>query len=151
MIRQTLRFAALAACTILAACSSPQAEAPAAEGASQAQVAAPEIAELDVDSLQQSLNAGEDIFLLDVRRPDELQENGLIEGSVNIPIDELEARLSEVPTDKPIAIYCQAGGRASRAAELLRAKGYDAPIACGGISAWKARGHAVVYPAKSGE
>lgn len=42
------------------------------------------------------------VFLLDVRNPDELEELGTVEGYVNIPIDELAERLDELPRDKPI-------------------------------------------------
>lgn len=43
-----------------------------------------------------------DIFLLDVRNPDELPEQGAIEGYTLIPIDELADRLDELPRDKKI-------------------------------------------------
>ncbi len=61
--------------------------------------------EMDVENVAKRLADGEDIFLLDVRRPDEIAEHGAIEGYVNIPIEELENRLSEVPRDKPIVTY----------------------------------------------
>lgn len=76
------------------------------ETAETAQLTAPpEIREMDVDGVAERLAAGEDIFLLDVRNPDEIEEHGAIEGYVNIPIDELEGRLAEVPRDKPIVAY----------------------------------------------
>ena len=71
----------------------------------QLTAAALEVREMDVDGVAERLAAGEDIFLLDVRRPDEIEEHGAIEGYVNIPIEELEGRLSEVPRDKPIVTY----------------------------------------------
>lgn len=43
-----------------------------------------------------------DVFLLDVRNPDELPEQGAIEGYTLIPIDELAGRLDELPKDKKI-------------------------------------------------
>ena len=46
--------------------------------------------------------AEEDIFLLDVREPSELEELGTVEGYVNIPINELEGKLDEIPRDKRI-------------------------------------------------
>ena len=64
-----------------------------------------EVREMDVDNVAKRLADGEDIFLLDVRRPDEIAEHGAIEGYVNIPIEELESRLSEVPRDKPVVTY----------------------------------------------
>ena len=42
------------------------------------------------------------VFLLDVRNPEELEELGTVEGYVNIPIDELESRLDELPKDQAI-------------------------------------------------
>ena len=43
-----------------------------------------------------------DVFLLDVRNPEELEELGTVEGYVNIPLGELADRLDELPRDKPI-------------------------------------------------
>ncbi len=43
-----------------------------------------------------------DALLLDVREPEEIEELGTIEGYVNIPIDQLESRLDELPRDKTI-------------------------------------------------
>jgi rhodanese-related sulfurtransferase len=43
-----------------------------------------------------------DVFFLDVREPKELEELGTIKGYVNIPLGQLENRLSELPKDKLI-------------------------------------------------
>jgi rhodanese-related sulfurtransferase len=150
-MRHSLLLVLIAACALATACSSPEASSePAAEGATHEKAEVAEATELDVDSLKQRLDAGEDVFVLDVRRPEELEQEGLIEGSVNIPIDDLEARMAEVPKDKPLAIYCHVGGRASRAAGLLRENGYTEPIEYGGITAWKEKGYEVEFPEKSG-
>jgi len=42
------------------------------------------------------------VLLLDVRPPEEIEERGTVEGYINIHIDELEARLDELPRDRPI-------------------------------------------------
>jgi adenylyltransferase/sulfurtransferase len=144
---QHLPLIAIAA--LLAACSSPQPESQPAAEAAHAKTEVAEAAEMNVESLKQRLDAKQDIFVLDVRRPQELEQAGMIEGSVNIPIDDLESRLAEVPKDKPLAIYCHRGGRASRAAALLREKGYTEPMEYGGIEAWKEKGYAVAYPPKT--
>ena len=68
-----------------------------------AEVAEPK--ELDVADVSARLAAGEQIFLLDVRTPEELVQDGVIEGYTQIPIDELEGRLADVPKDKPIVAY----------------------------------------------
>ena len=59
----------------------------------------------DPENLKKSLDAGEDVFLLDVRRPEELEEDGAIEGYHHIPMDQIEARMSEIPKDRPLVVY----------------------------------------------
>ena len=62
--------------------------------------------------------------LLDVRTPEEFRE-GHLPGALNIPVQELPKRLSEVgPPGTPVVVYCKAGARAASAAELLRHAGY---------------------------
>ncbi|XXF78369.1 rhodanese-like domain-containing protein [Myxococcaceae bacterium GXIMD 01537] len=62
--------------------------------------------------------------LLDVRTPDEFRQ-GHPEPARNIPLQELPQRLAELgPPGTPVVVYCQAGGRSTRAADLLRASGY---------------------------
>jgi rhodanese-related sulfurtransferase len=137
-------FLSLTAALALVACS-PAETPPAASEAHEPPQTAAASQELDVEQLKHQLDAGENIFLLDVRTPPELAEHGSIAGSVNIPIDELEARLSEVPKDRPLVVYCMRGGRASRASELLEKNGYTG-IEYGGITAWKEKGYPVVFP-----
>jgi len=45
-----------------------------------------------------------DVFFLDVREPNELEETGTLKGYVNIPLGQLESRLKEVPKDKRILV-----------------------------------------------
>jgi predicted sulfurtransferase len=63
-----------------------------------AQPQAPKMASDDVLAL---LEKGE-VFFLDVREPKELEELGTFEGYVNIPLGQIEKRLSEIPKDKAI-------------------------------------------------
>lgn len=70
------------------------------------------------------LNPDEE-FLLDVRSKKEV-ERSAIEGSVNIPLDQLRERLSEIPKDKKIVTYCHSGQRSYFASRLLRLNGYEA-------------------------
>jgi rhodanese-related sulfurtransferase len=62
--------------------------------------------------------------LLDVRSPAEFAA-GHLDGAVLVPVDELGARLAEVPRDRPVVVYCRSGGRSARAAALLAAAGYE--------------------------
>lgn len=69
--------------------------------------------------------------LLDVRNPEEL-ENGFIEGTLNIPVDQLRQRMHELPKDKEIIIYCQVGLRGNVAYRQLVNNGYKAKNLIGG-------------------
>lgn len=73
---------------------------PAAGAAAQTapQPQAPKMASDDVMAL---LEKGQ-VFFLDVREPDELERLGTFEGYVNIPVGQIEKRLSEIPKDKAI-------------------------------------------------
>lgn len=125
------------------------AEAPAEEPAAETSHQPAEVADaqpLDVAALKEKIDAGADVFIVDVRTQEELDETGIIPGAVHIPIDEFEGRISEVPTDKPIVTYCMRGGRASRAAATLRENGYTQPIEYGGITEWKEAGYEVAQP-----
>ena len=62
-----------------------------------------------------------------------------IEGSLNIPLQHLQERLSEVPADRPVVIHCATGYRSSIAASILEKQGRS-QIAdlVGGFAAWEA-------------
>lgn len=69
------------------------------------------------------LKVDSDIMILDVRTKEEF-EFGHIENAVNIPVDELRSRLSEIPSDKPVYIYCAVGLRGYTASRILLQHGY---------------------------
>ncbi len=79
----------------------------------------------------------EKTVLLDVRKPEE-HENGHIPGSKLIPLNSLRKRLDEIPRDKQIIVYCQAGLRAYVAQRILTQRGYDARNLLGGYKTWVA-------------
>jgi rhodanese-related sulfurtransferase len=78
--------------------------------------------------------------LLDVREPWELQTASVQPEDVDvvaIPIQEIPARLAEVPADRPIACLCHHGMRSQRVALFLAHQGYtDVANIAGGIDAW---------------
>jgi rhodanese-related sulfurtransferase len=79
-------------------------------------------------------------FLLDVRGFDEFA-TGHAEGAACIPLPDLERRVGELPTGRPVLVMCQSGGRSALAAERLRALGMDnITDVLGGFSAWKQAG-----------
>ncbi|MFZ5849039.1 MAG: MBL fold metallo-hydrolase [Actinomycetota bacterium] len=73
--------------------------------------------------LKVALDSGEDIVVLDVRRPAEFDEKH-IEGAVNVPIHAILAHLDDVPRKK-LWVHCAGGYRASVVASILDARGYD--------------------------
>lgn len=74
--------------------------------------------------------------LLDVRSPEEFA-SGHLPGAVNIPIHQLEQRMSELdPQATPIVVYCLSGARSAQAASLLTAKGFAGVHDLGPMSRW---------------
>ncbi|MFL9756276.1 FAD-dependent oxidoreductase [Vibrio cyclitrophicus] len=71
-------------------------------------------------------------LLLDVRNPGELENGGFIEGAINIPVDQLRHRMSELPIDKEIVIYCQVGLRGNVAYRQLVNNAFKARNLIGG-------------------
>ena len=67
------------------------------------------------------INPGD--LLIDVRTAEEFR-GGNIDNAVNIPLDELRDRLSEICADRQIYIYCEAGLRGYMAQQILRQNGY---------------------------
>lgn len=63
-------------------------------------------------------------LLLDVREEDELEKNGRLKGSINIPLNSLRDRLSEVPKDRSIIVSCHSGLRSYIAERILKQNGY---------------------------
>jgi len=67
---------------------------------------------------------GGDIFILDVRSIASVRNAGRIPGAHHIYIGELPGRLREVPRDRMVAVYCDAGFKGSLAASILARNGY---------------------------
>lgn len=63
--------------------------------------------------------APETIHLIDVREPREFT-GGTFKGAINFPINTLEKRIDELPTDKPIVFFCGAGGRSGEAHDMAK-------------------------------
>jgi len=72
-----------------------------------------------------------DALLLDVRGPGEFAA-GTIPGAINIPVDELRARLGELPKDRELRVFCQVGLRGYVACRILSQKGYRCSNLSGG-------------------
>jgi phage shock protein E len=74
--------------------------------------------------------------LVDVRTPGEFAA-GHLPGAINIPVQELEARVGELrPVDAAVVVYCRSGHRSGNAARLLKSAGFAAVRDLGPMSRW---------------
>jgi rhodanese-related sulfurtransferase len=87
----------------------------------------------------------EELFLLDVREPLEWQA-GHIEGSIHIPMSQLNARQDELPADRTILAVCRSGQRSGMVTDALQRAGYRAENLEGGVLAWRSDGLELVTP-----
>lgn len=83
--------------------------------------------------------------ILDVRTPQEYQTEGHIDGSINIPHEEVSTRINELKKYERIYIHCRMGGRAQKAAQALLQAGFEnlVCISENGINAWIEAGYPV--------
>lgn len=97
-------------------------------------------ATLSVQGLKQKLADGEKLTVLDVRTEQEWKA-GHIDGAIHIHGGVLQSNYERVPRQKPVAVVCGSGYRASIAASFLQREGYEAVHnVIGGMTAWKAAG-----------
>jgi len=93
------------------------------------------IPQITVKELKARRDAGEDVFLLDVREPYEFQISQI--GGKLIPQNDVPQRLAEIPRDREIVVQCRSGARSQKIAEFLKQSGYTQVVnLAGGILAW---------------
>ena len=93
------------------------------------------VPEIRPEELKARLDAGDDVFILDVREPHEYQICNL--GGHLIPLGELPARMSELDSSREIVAHCRSGVRSAKAVTLLRQAGFGKVTnLAGGILAW---------------
>ena len=88
----------------------------------------------DVKSLDRNAD-----FILDVRNPEELMI-GMIDGAKNIPLSQIRERINDIPKNRRVVVYCQAGQRAYFASRILKQHGYNVVNLNGGFKTYS---HAV--------
>jgi len=87
------------------------------------------------EELKKRLDAGEDLFVLDVREPNEYQIANL--GGYLIPLGDLPKRVNELDSSREIVAHCKMGGRSAKAVDFLRQAGFKkVRNLAGGITAW---------------
>ncbi|NQV13023.1 MAG: hypothetical protein HQ530_01835 [Parcubacteria group bacterium] len=104
------------------------------------------IPEISVDELKWAITAGEELVLLDVQSRDDNIKASLPQ-AISMPLDELNARITELPKNKTIITIDNGEGcdSCSRAAEILLTSDYtDVKKLAGGITAWAEAGYPIM-------
>ena len=87
------------------------------------------------------------VTLVDVRTADEFALGRISDSALNVPVDELRERLAEIPSDKPVYVYCGVGLRGYLASNILKENGYsDVRNLIGGMKTYKAATAKVELP-----
>ena len=93
---------------------------------------------IQAEELKQRLDAGENLFLLDVREEHEYDISNI--GGYLIPLAELPRRVNELDATREIIALCKMGTRGAKAVEVLHQAGFDkVRNLTGGIRAWSDR------------
>ena len=91
--------------------------------------------EISTTEVQQRLENGESLNLIDVREVEEV-EAGHIPGVVNIPLGLVEFRMHELDKNKSYIMVCRSSGRSGQATAFLESQGYDVTNMVGGMLDW---------------
>jgi len=95
--------------------------------------------EITVEDLKRRIDQGEDLFILDVRNPEEFQICR-IPGSTLLPLPELPQRFRELDPAREMVVHCKSGMRSAKAVQFLRQQGFRKLANLkGGILAWADR------------
>jgi rhodanese-related sulfurtransferase len=102
------------------------------------------INEIDSESLQGRIAGGDDVLLVDIRTPAEIAQ-GAIPDAMQLPMHLIPLRISELPRDRDVVLYCRSGARSYQACAYLAQQGYDRVLNLrGGIIAWARHGYPIV-------
>ena len=90
---------------------------------------------ITTSELQEKIEAGEAVNLIDVREVAEV-EAGHIPGVTHIPLGLLEFRMHELDKKTPYIMVCRSGGRSGQATAFLESQGFDVTNMSGGMLEW---------------
>lgn len=104
---------------------------------------------ITADALNSELVENPDLWLIDVRRDDEVDENGVIdfENLIHVAMEDFIINRDQWPADKdtPIVVYCRGGHRSTMAMTMMYAYGYtNVRSLKGGFAGWEADGYPVL-------
>lgn len=98
---------------------------------------------ISMNDFKKEISSNKSIVILDVRMPEELTGPlGKIDGSINIPLQELESRIHELDKykNREIRVISRSGIPSKLATEILRKHGFDAANVLGGMMAYRQGG-----------
>ena len=96
------------------------------------------VPEMQVEELKRRLDAGDDLYVLDVREPHEYQICNI--GGHLIPLGDLPNRVHELDSSREIVAHCRSGVRSAKAVAFLQQAGFKKVTnLAGGILAWADR------------
>jgi rhodanese-related sulfurtransferase len=108
------------------------------------------IPEIDSETLHRRIAGGGNVRLLDIRTPAEVAQ-GVIPSSESLPMHLIPLKLTELPRDQELVLYCRSGARSYHACMYLMQQGYTRVVNLrGGIVAWARHGFEIVAPAQKG-
>ncbi|MBT3012087.1 MAG: rhodanese-like domain-containing protein [Candidatus Thiodiazotropha sp. (ex Lucina aurantia)] len=98
------------------------------------------IKEIDAHDLQARINEGDDYLLLDIRSAGEIAQ-GVLPDAEHLPMHLIPLKISDLPKDKAIILYCHSGARSYHACAYLAQQGFQNAINLrGGILGWARSG-----------
>jgi rhodanese-related sulfurtransferase len=84
------------------------------------------------------------IYFIDVRTQEEWDQ-GHIDKTTLIPLDDLESRLGELPRDQEIVVVCRSGRRSKQGVAILQQAGFsNVASMSGGVQAWETAGYPLI-------
>ncbi|OAN10739.1 MULTISPECIES: rhodanese-like domain-containing protein [Exiguobacterium] len=88
--------------------------------------------------VQEKLENGEQLNIIDVREVDEVKE-GKIPEAIHIPLGLVEFKMNELDKKKQYVMVCRSGARSGRAATYLEGQGFDVINMDGGMMAYEGK------------
>ena len=101
---------------------------------------------VSVETLHQLLSEGAVGSIVDAREPSEVEQQGTIPGSINVPYRTIRSRDALPKIVEPVVTICNSSNRSGVAASLLQRLGIQVMNLDGGTSAWEEAGHPLVRP-----
>ncbi|MEV9642135.1 rhodanese-like domain-containing protein [Mammaliicoccus sciuri] len=92
--------------------------------------------ELTAREVQEQLESGKELHIIDVREDDEVAQ-GMIPGATHIALGNLPIEMHDLDQTTPYILVCRSGGRSGRAQEIMADEGFDVTNMAGGMLAWK--------------